>query len=278
MKNSNISIASETTTLATCWKLTLKDATTLGFTDFGKDITYDTVLYKADSGFTPTAISSKAGLGVDNLDVEGMLQSDVISEADLMAGKYDFAEIEIFLVNYKNLAEEPLILRKGWIGEIQITNGQFTAEIRGLTQKLSTNIGELFSPTCRVNFCDSKCKLNSASWTFTGTITAVDDNRVFTDENRTEDTGYFNYGIIEFTSGANDGLKMEIKNYTDDGEVELMLPMPYDVAVGDTYNITAGCDKRFSTCVDVFDNAVNFRGEPHLSGIDKMMQTAGTFK
>ena len=218
MKNSNITITGEITTLATCWKLTLKDSTVLGFTDFGEDITYDTVLYKADSGFTPTAISSKAGLGVDNLDVEGMLQSDVISEADLMAGKYDFAEIEIFLVNYKNLSEEPLMLRSGWIGEIQITNGQFTAEIRGLTQKLSTNIGELFSPVCRANFCDSKCKLNPATWTFTGTITAVSDNRVFTDENRTEDTGYFNYGIIEFTSGDNDGLKMEIKDYDKHGE------------------------------------------------------------
>ena len=278
MKNSNISIIGEVTTLATCWKLTLKDSTTLGFTDFGEDITYDGELYRADSGFTPTAISSKAGLSVDNLDVQGMLQSDVISEADLMAGIYDFAEIEIFLVNYKNLAEEPLILRTGWIGEIQLTNGQFTAEIRGLTQKLSTNIGELFSPTCRVNFCDSKCKLNPTTWTFTGTITATDDNRVFTDENRTENTGYFNFGNIEFTSGANSGLSMEIKDYSASGDIDLMLPMPYTVAIGDTYNITAGCDKRFSTCVDTFDNGLNFRGEPHLAGIDKMMQTAGTFR
>ena len=32
--------------------------------------------------------------------------------------------------------------------------------------------------------------------------------------------------------------------------------------------MTAGCDKSFATCKAKFDNAVNFRGFPHLPGND----------
>jgi len=273
MKNTNLSLSSELTTLATCWKLTLKNGQILGFTNYTENIIYDGISYNAESGFTPTAISSKTGLSVDNLDIEGMLNSEFISEVDITAGKYDFAEIEIFLINYENLSEGILLLRKGWIGEIQLTNGQFTAEIRGLTQKLSTNMGDLFSKLCRADFCDEKCKLNIAS--VVGIVSSTTDNRVFTDITRTEENGYFSFGIITFTSGANNGLSMEIKEYYDSG-IELMLPMPYDISVNNTYNIRAGCDKQFNTCRDRFNNVINFRGEPHVPGLDEVMKTAGT--
>jgi uncharacterized phage protein (TIGR02218 family) len=40
------------------------------------------------------------------------------------------------------------------------------------------------------------------------------------------------------------------------------------IAAGDTFTVTAGCDKRFSTCRERFDNALNFRGFPHMPGND----------
>ena len=42
---------------------------------------------------------------------------------------------------------------------------------------------------------------------------------------------------------------------------------------GDTFVVTAGCDKRFDTCRDRFDNAVNFRGFPHIPGNDFVVAT-----
>ena len=48
------------------------------------------------------------------------------------------------------------------------------------------------------------------------------------------------------------------------------------VAVGDTFNAIAGCDKTIGTCVAKFNNAVNFRGEPYVPGMDKMLSTAAT--
>lgn len=275
MKNTALSLSQEVTTFAVCSKLSLKNGQILGFTNYNEDIIYSGITYNAKSGFSLTAISSKAGLNVDNLDIEGMLSSDLISEKDLNAGIYDNGEIEVFLINYNNPNEGRLMLRKGWIGEVEIKNGQFTAEIRGLTQKLSSSIGELFSKNCRAEFCDDKCGLNIPF--VSGTVSSITDNRTFSDNTRNEENGYFDYGLIKFTSGANNGLSMEIKEYYDK-EIKLMLPLPYDITIGDSYEIRAGCDKRFTTCCERFNNGINFRGEPHVPGIDEVMKTAGTFR
>ena len=50
--------------------------------------------------------------------------------------------------------------------------------------------------------------------------------------------------------------------------LELWQPMAQPIAPGDTFIVTAGCDKRFATCRAKFDNAVNFRGFPHIPGND----------
>src|SRR5689334_1617602 len=91
-------LAGEVTTLASCWKLTRRDSIMQGYTDHDRDIVFSGVTYKAATGFTPSAVENNASLGVDNLDIEGMLSSGDIVEIDILAGKYDFAAIEIFQV------------------------------------------------------------------------------------------------------------------------------------------------------------------------------------
>lgn len=269
-------LAQETTSLATCWKVTRRDATVLGFTDCDRDLIVDGVTYLAASGFTPTAIANNADLAVDNLDVEGVLESSAIAEEDILAGKYDGAVIRIFQVNAEAPGDGALVLRQGTLGDVRMNNGRFTAEIRGLAQPLSQTVGELYSPSCRAKFGDARCGFNAAGVTFSGTVTGVTSRQVFTDSGLAQAAGYFSFGKVGFTSGANAGLSMEIKRFAAGGEVALVLPMPYDMAAGDTFSITAGCDKSFATCIGRFNNAVNFRGEPHVPGTDKMLQTAGT--
>lgn len=268
-------LSQEVTTLATCWKLTRRDATVMGFTDHDRDLVIGAVTYQAASGFTPTAVASASVLGVDNLDVEGMLSSGAIEEADLMAGLYDHAEISVFQVNYTDVSMGSLPLRTGWLGEVRMQGGRFVAEVRGLTQRLSQHIGTLYSPSCRAGFGDARCTINVAALTVTGSITGVTSRAILRDTARTEEGGTYSYGTLSFTSGANTGLSMEVKIYVP-GEFTLFLPFPYEVTVGDTYTVTQGCDKTFETCTQRFDNAVNFRGEPHVPGTDRMLETAST--
>lgn len=264
-------ISSEVTTIATLWRLIRRDNVVMGFTDFSDDIFFDDINYKAFSGFTPAAISSNSDLSVDNLEVEAVLNSEYISERDIIAGLYDFANIDILKVNYKDISQGCLVLRSGYIGEVTLKKNSFVAEIRGLSQNLSQTIGQLYSPSCRANFCDSLCGLSEENYIFSGSITSIVNNRLFFDAGRTEEKGFFSFGKILFLNGNNINMQSEIKRYSDNGLIELVLPMKFDLKVNDAYRIVTGCDKTFNTCVKKFNNALNFRGEPHIPGLSKIL-------
>lgn len=268
-------LESEVTTLAMCWKLTRRDGAVMGFTDHDRDIVFDGLTYQASSGFTPSAVANTSELSVDNMDVEGVISNDTITEEDIQAGLYDYAQIEVFVVNYEDTGQGALNVRTGWLGEVTYDRSHFTAEVRGLMQNLSQKIGELYSASCRAKLGDARCGVELAGYTVTGSVTEVVNNQICADDALVQENGWFNGGVMTFTSGDNEGLAMEVKEYRA-GQVTLVLPMPYTVTVGDGYSMVAGCDKRFETCSARFNNAVNFRGEPHVPGLDKMLETAGT--
>lgn len=268
-------LASEVTTLTTCWSVKRKDGTTLYFTELDRDLVVDGNTYKASDSMSPTAVTSQAGLAVDNLEFEGMLSSSAITEADMLSGKYDHAEITIFMVNYADPVMGKLHLKTGWLGEVTLQGGQFTAELRGLSSRLQQTIGEVYTNTCRAKLGDGRCGVNLAGFTFTGTVTVVEAAHAFTDSSKAQASGYFANGLITFTSGANDGFSMEVRDYAA-GRFGLFLPMPNAIEVGDAYTVIAGCDKTFGACVSKFNNALNFRGEPHVSGTDKILETSAT--
>jgi hypothetical protein len=59
--------------------------------------------YLANSGFTPSDVQTSDALNVDNLELDGVLVSPSITEADLNAGLWDFASILVFQVNWKDV-------------------------------------------------------------------------------------------------------------------------------------------------------------------------------
>lgn len=263
------------TTLATCWLLTRQDGTELGFTDHDQPITFNDVEYDSIAGFTPTTVESKANMSVDNLDLEGQTFPSKITEADLLAGMYDYAEIEIFIVNYEDLSQGKLVVKRGKLGEVTLNGQMFRAEVRGLTQHLSQTIGDVYSPSCRAILGDSKCKVALASFTVTTTVSTVSNNQTFTASSLTQAAGWFTGGEVEWTSGHNDGQRMEVKEFAA-GKVVLALPMGKSIQAGDGFKIIAGCDKTRETCQSKFSNILNFRGEPDVPGVDKLLMTSGT--
>ena len=276
-------LASSLTALATCWKVTLADETVKAFTDHDNDLEVDSVTYLAASGYTASDVDTAAALNVDNLEVAGFLSSPSITEADLLAGFWDYALVEIFMVNWVSPSDGIIWQRKGRLGEVTCERGVFKAELRGLMQHYTATLVELTSPTCRAKLGDARCTVDMDGFTVTGTLTSVGgDNMTLGDSGRSEpgptgaaptagDSGYFDRGTITFTSGNNEGLSQEVMFYTP-GQMILVLPMLNLCQVGDTYSMTAGCDKAFATCGDKFSNKVNFRGEPWLRGMDALVQ------
>jgi uncharacterized phage protein (TIGR02218 family) len=247
----------------------------MGFTDHDEMLNVDSLDYDSIAGFTPTTVENKSNMSVDNLDVEGQVFPSKITEEDLLAGLYDYAEIEIFVVNYEDLSQGKLIIKRGRLGEVTLNSQMFQAEVRGLTQHLSQTIGDVFSPSCRAILGDSKCKVALAGFTVSTTVSEVVNNQTFKASALTEDAGWYTGGEVVWTSGNNAGRRMEVKEFAST-QVVLALPMGKSIQAGDGFDIIAGCDKTRETCQSKFSNIINFRGEPDVPGVDKLLTTAGT--
>ena len=260
-------MAEEVVNAAYCWRVDRTDGVTFGFTSHDQDLTFDGVTYEAATGFTPTAVDTSDSLAVDNLDVDGVLSSDRINEDELAGGVYDFARVTIYLVNWKNTDNPKLILRRGNIGRISYSEAGFTAEIRGLTEAYQQKAGAVYQKTCRATLGDAKCGVNLASYTTTGIVTEVcNDTQFATDV--VADAGSYDYGVITWMSGDNRYTTSETKVFRADGIIEVCIPTIWQPQVGDIFTIVAGCDRNYSTCINRFNNRLNFRGEPMVPGND----------
>lgn len=261
-----------TTTLAYLWKVTRADGEVFGFTSLDRDILYLGVTYKANGAWSASNVAQDTRLSVGNLEITGYLSGDAITQADAEAGVWDYASIELYRVNYKSLADGHEIVAVGELGEVRISDGQMVVELRGFLQKLQNEQGRVFLPTCDAQFGDERCGVSLSSYTHTGTVDAVTDRANFeaSDIATVDDEHYFRFGLITWLTGDNAGRRMEVKAYNS-GVFELQLPMASTIAVGDTFEAIAGCDKTFETCVATFDNVVNFRGFPHIPGVAKVI-------
>lgn len=276
MKTQSVALASHrggrTTTLAWCWKVTRRDAEVFGFTSIDRELVIDGVTYKAATGITPSAMEGRLDLSVPNLEVAGILDSAAITEADLEAGVWDHAEVEIFEVNYADLTQGRMVLRTGVLGQVSAGASNFRAEVRGLAQKLQQSVGEVYAAACSANLGDARCNLDLGPFTVTGTVDLLNSRRIFGDSGRGEPDDWFGGGVVTWTSGANAGLSMEVADFNLGGGFVLHLPMPYDIAEGDTYSAVPGCRKRRTDdCGAKFNNVVNFRGFPDVPGNDRVL-------
>lgn len=259
--------------LATCMRLERTDGNVYGFTTHDAPLTIDGVLYESAASFKPSDIASANNLDTDNLTIDGMLDSDTLTEDELRAGYWDYARFRIFQVNWSDLTMGDKKDRAGRLGNVSVHRQTFVAELLGLMEAYAISIGELTSPTCRASLGDSRCKFDlagSPSMSVTGTIgTADTDFFTLHDPARTEADGYFDEGVItiDYPQGAR---SYEIKAYIV-GTFVTKTPYAYD-ATGITYTMTRGCNRLWATCTGTFNNGVNFRGEPWLRGNDKLIQ------
>lgn len=260
------------TTLCRCWVVTRQDGAVQGFTDHDQDIAVDGVLCRADTGLSASEATQKLGLAVDSSEISGALADDTLNEDDLAAGYYDAAQVDLWLVDWSEPALRVLLAR-GTLGEVRREGAAFTAEVRGLSDRLGQECGRLYTATCTADCGDARCKvdLDDPAFRGSGTISAVSATSSFSASGLDAfGDSLFTGGKLTFTSGANAGLSVEVKGHVKDTDVTFTLwqQMPQPIAAGDTFTVTAGCDKRLETCHDRFNNVVNFRGFPHIPGND----------
>ncbi|MGV2830577.1 DUF2163 domain-containing protein [Myxosarcina sp. GI1(2024)] len=253
------------TTLTYCVLIERPDGVKLGFTSFNQDISINSVLYKANSAVDPTAVSSKADLSADNIELESLLDNEDLKPQELIAGLYDESRVTCALVDFINkpsTLNDAIVLLKGRIGQVRITDTSFTFEVRSLSELANRPINYRTSPTCPYAFGDSKCQKDLASANLLLTdidVTAVSELILTLDTNLLTDN--FIGGVLTFKSGNNNRIRYEIVDVPANNQVEIEGELAGAIAVDDVVDVRAACGKTAAAC-KAYSNFINFGGVP----------------
>lgn len=264
------------TTLCRCWEVRRRDGLVFGFTDHDLDLAFAGVTYRAGTGLSGQAMQQTTGLAADNTEVLGALSDLSVTDSDLMAGRFDGAEVRAWLVNWQNTDLRHLLFR-GSIGEVQIGAGEFRAELRGLSDRLNRSRSRVYQPICDATLGDSACGIDLAASAYTAQALITDvvaPQELLLDGISGPADSWFERGRLVVMTGRAAGLGGAIKRDFSEGplrRVSLWEELRAPVSIGDQVRVHAGCDKRLATCRDKFANGVNFRGFPHIPGEDWMM-------
>ena len=262
------------TTLAFCWRVQRRDGICLGFTSHDRDLELDGLVYRAAPGMLPSAVSVSDGFDASTLDVSGALTSEAIGEEDLAAGRWDRAAVALFLVDWEDPAGDRLPLARGELGDVAVKANGFEAELRGPAALLERPVVEQTSPECRAELGDRRCRVDLAARVRVTRVAAVAAETVVTVADASGEAGAYAFGRLRWIGGANSGLESPILA-SDGAQLTLQEPPPFAISAGDLVEISEGCDKSFATCRARFANAENFRGEPHLPGMDLLTRYPG---
>ncbi len=138
----------------------------IGYTEYYQDLLFEKVTYKATLGYAPDSLKQASDMAVDSIEMRGILTNAAknyianaviagIVDEDLIAGRYDNAKVEIFLVNYEDLTQGRMNLPiSGELGETALHRGAYQAELSGKAAKLQESLQKVYTQHCRADLGD----------------------------------------------------------------------------------------------------------------------------
>jgi uncharacterized phage protein (TIGR02218 family) len=156
---------------------------------------------------------------------------------------------------------------------VEVRGGAFSAELRGAAARLERPVTEATSPECRAELGDRRCRVSMAGRRRFARV-MIAEGAVLTLDMVEPSAGAYSDGRLRWLGGENAGLAGAILD-SDGAAVTLRAAPAFAVAAGTLVELVEGCDKRIANCTERFGNAVNFRGEPYLPGIDLLTRYPG---
>ena len=188
-------LASGAATTCLCWRITRADGFVLAVTEHDRALEVGGILYQSGAALEGASFAQSADLRPGHAAAGGALSHEAITEADLAAGKWDGARVDVIRTDWQR-PDLFVTVWSGWLSDVTRGEAGFEAQLVSRKAEFERPLGRVYARQCDAVLGDERCGVN------------VD---------------------------AFPGL---------------------------------ACDHRFATCSDVFGNAQNFRGFPHLPGAD----------
>lgn len=265
-------LTGEVATIAWLWRIVRRDGVTIGLTTHDAPIRREALIYKPSPGMRPSAIRQRRGLEADSFAIEGALNNAAISEAALASGRWDGARLTLSVVDWQDPAVSEIVIAEGTLGQVTSDGVQFSAELGGRDDWLDGPLVPATSAECRAELGDAQCRVALAPRTHRAVVVAGSGDAVTLAGSWEGET--FAYGRLRWLDGAARGLWSMIVEQA--GGALILAEVPEGAGLpGQRVELVEGCDKRAATCAARFANIANFRGEPHLPGMDLLMRLPG---
>lgn len=253
-------------------EITRKSGAVLRLAEHQADLTVDGQLYTRARGFRVSSMPFVLNANGTACNFEVTASDNGSIDPDhLRNGLYDHAEVTISATSHLLPENGKIVLFRGNFGDIEITDrGIAEISVNGLLSKARDLFIEHYSPMCRTQFGDARCKVDLAPLTQAATVTSISGFTIaISGAAAGAAANYWKLGLIIPTSGDGLGDAWEIRAYSP-GVVTTYLPALGHIKAGDTCNLIPGCDftREEATGCNRWNNIINFRGEPFVPGQD----------
>lgn len=276
MRNIPPSFTGDAASLALCWRIMRRDGAVLGFTQHDADLVFGGITHQARSGLDVESAQRQAGFAGSETVLLGVLMSESVTLADILAGLYDLATIETWLVDWSD-PTQCVLLDCGSIGRMEASDHGFKVEVRSVIDQLKQTQGRLFQAHCAADLGDAHCgiDLSGSAYRLEGVVRATDGRSMLALDAGGFAADAFSRGLLQVLDGANAGMRADIKMHdvvSGQAQISLWQALPNVLVEGDRVVAIAGCDKLAGTCQTRFGNIINFRGFPRMPGNDLLIR------
>ena len=259
--HSHASLGQPILRLAYCFRITPAWGPVITITDYHANLDVivagtGKVTFTPGPGLQIGSIDRPMGLEERFLAVSGFFDS-VLTLDDFRAGRFASGTVEFWMVDWAFSGGVPLRVDSFLLDKGEWKTDRWSLKLTGLTAHLRRPVGRTATRTCPYSFGDADCKLTRSTFSESKTVSSIDtQRRIFRASTLlTQVDGFYDWGLLEWTSGNNNAITSIVGLWTDTGRImALRIPTPFDIQVGDAFTIFAGDDHTFATCRDKFDN------------------------
>lgn len=272
---------------AMVWKITRKDGEIFAFTSHDRPLIWGSAEteYKPCKSLSATASESASELNsVGSVEIDGILDDASITAADLYAGLFDDAFVDIWVIPWDGLPDDqaPFRVAAGFTGKVTRKEWAFTAEILGPGARLQqASLVEFFTPGCRFDFgvLDANgigCPVNAEALKIAGLVVTRQAARTLVYFTHADPGGsIWNGGKVRWLTGRNAGIVCQTDTVDfAAGALSLWDLAPYPPAIGDTFDLLPGCPKTKHACKDIYNVFISYGGFMDVPGPDSLQSNA----
>jgi uncharacterized phage protein (TIGR02218 family) len=250
-----------------CFLITALNGVKFGFTSLDRTLEINNVFYEPLGGVESTATNQSAGLSVDNIRLELLLDRTILLTPRYIAGgALANAEATVAIVDFTALPatlEAAHVIFNGYVSETSLTNTTINIELLARTTNLNKNIEENLGATCRFELGDNRCQANLVGQGYqvvrsVASVTILPDGYNIVMAAHTFATSYWVGGSAKFVTGLNAGMQYRIAQASG-STFKIESETPEVINVGDTIELKAGCSKDRAACA-FYNNSLRYGG------------------